>query len=29
MHTLSVPSYNKYWPDDDLMKWKHVLLTIY
>jgi len=29
MHTLNVPSYNKYWPEDGLIKLKHVAKTIY
>jgi len=29
MHTLSGPSYNKYWPEDCLMKPKHVAKTMY
>jgi len=28
-HTLTVPSCNKYWADDDLMKLKHVAKTMY
>jgi len=29
MHTLNVPSYNKYWPEDGLIKLKHVAKTMY
>jgi len=28
-HTLNVPSYNKYGPDDGLMKPKHVTKSMY
>ena len=29
MHTLNVPSYNKFWPEDGLMKQRHVAKTMY
>ena len=29
MYTLNVPLYRKYWPEDGLVKSKHVAKTIY
>jgi len=29
MYTLNVPPYSKYWPEDGLVKLKHVAKTVY
>ena len=29
MHTLNIPKYNKYLPEDGLMKTKHAAKTMY
>jgi hypothetical protein len=29
MYTLNVPQYSKYWPEDGLVKPKHVAKTMY
>ena len=29
MYTLNVPPYSKYWPEDRLVKPKHVTKTMY
>jgi hypothetical protein len=29
MHTLNLPSYNKYWPEDGLIELKRVAKTMY